>query len=173
PLDRFDALLAYFPEVGPLRKEPSDDPNTVLNCAFILRSIGSGKVGVYVQLTSNFLVFGPDASGSLSKVRVLTKAEGRWSSCLVMWVAIGSALREVTFLSLVSSVVRSVSTNRADLWFFPTIRSTSISPRRERSSTDRKSTRLNSSHVSISYAVFCLKKKKIRKSSRKLNMRAT
>src|SRR5437868_7475636 len=26
-------------------------------------------------------------------------------------------------------------------------------------STDRKSTRLNSSHVSISYAVFCLKKK--------------
>src|SRR5690242_21536697 len=27
--------------------------------------------------------------------------------------------------------------------------------------TDRKSTRLNSSHMSISYAVFCLKKKKI------------
>src|SRR3989442_11945705 len=29
--------------------------------------------------------------------------------------------------------------------------------------TDRKSTRLNSSHVRISYAVFCLKKKKKRK----------
>src|SRR5207302_7758808 len=28
---------------------------------------------------------------------------------------------------------------------------------------DRKSTRLNSSHVKISYAVFCLKKKKIHK----------
>src|SRR5215510_15687468 len=28
-------------------------------------------------------------------------------------------------------------------------------------SRDRKSTRLNSSHVAISYAVFCLKKKKI------------
>src|SRR5437660_5410469 len=28
------------------------------------------------------------------------------------------------------------------------------------SSEDRKSTRLNSSHVAISYAVFCLKKKK-------------
>src|SRR5439155_26007622 len=28
------------------------------------------------------------------------------------------------------------------------------------SRTDRKSTRLNSSHVAISYAVFCLKKKK-------------
>src|SRR5699024_12368505 len=29
----------------------------------------------------------------------------------------------------------------------------------QRSHADRKSTRLNSSHVSISYAVFCLKKK--------------
>src|SRR5207249_9876437 len=33
-------------------------------------------------------------------------------------------------------------------------------PRRVRNREDRKSTRLNSSHVSISYAVFCLKKKK-------------
>src|SRR5439155_22716952 len=31
---------------------------------------------------------------------------------------------------------------------------------RTRSVLDRKSTRLNSSHVAISYAVFCLKKKK-------------
>src|SRR5690554_7362485 len=31
---------------------------------------------------------------------------------------------------------------------------------REDASIDRKSTRLNSSHVRISYAVFCLKKKK-------------
>src|SRR5207249_6245102 len=31
---------------------------------------------------------------------------------------------------------------------------------RDRECGDRKSTRLNSSHVSISYAVFCLKKKK-------------
>src|SRR5207249_6594854 len=30
----------------------------------------------------------------------------------------------------------------------------------QRNSLDRKSTRLNSSHVSISYAVFCLKEKK-------------
>src|SRR5439155_25155906 len=30
---------------------------------------------------------------------------------------------------------------------------------RERNGGDRKSTRLNSSHVAISYAVFCLKKK--------------
>src|SRR5699024_11935322 len=42
----------------------------------------------------------------------------------------------------------------------PTSRTGSI-PRSMQSSTDRKSTRLNSSHVSISYAVFCLKKKKV------------
>src|SRR5207249_12001008 len=38
-------------------------------------------------------------------------------------------------------------------------------PRRAaaRGRIDRKSTRLNSSHVSISYAVFCLKKKKKKK----------
>src|SRR5207245_10698162 len=34
------------------------------------------------------------------------------------------------------------------------------SPRAGSASRDRKSTRLNSSHGSISYAVFCLKKKK-------------
>src|SRR6266508_6491710 len=33
-------------------------------------------------------------------------------------------------------------------------------PPRGPARTDRKSTRLNSSHVAISYAVFCLKKKK-------------
>src|SRR5256885_4465214 len=34
--------------------------------------------------------------------------------------------------------------------------------RREGTGLDRKSTRLNSSHLVISYAVFCLKKKKTR-----------
>src|SRR3712207_7765394 len=35
-----------------------------------------------------------------------------------------------------------------------------ISSRRAEQRKDRKSTRLNSSHANISYAVFCLKKKK-------------
>src|SRR3712207_7413847 len=34
---------------------------------------------------------------------------------------------------------------------------------------DRKSTRLNSSHANISYAVFCLKKKKTSRKSTRLN----
>src|SRR5207249_8567846 len=46
------------------------------------------------------------------------------------------------------------------------VRRVSVAPspgrgdRTSRARGDRKSTRLNSSHVSISYAVFCLKKKK-------------
>src|SRR2546430_8871665 len=38
--------------------------------------------------------------------------------------------------------------------------------------TDRKSTRLNSSHSQISYAVFCLKKKKVRAVHYDLDVRA-
>src|SRR5699024_12568300 len=45
----------------------------------------------------------------------------------------------------------STSARRANIRFAPLIGSIFL---------DRKSTRLNSSHVSISYAVFCLKKKK-------------
>src|SRR3989454_7296654 len=38
---------------------------------------------------------------------------------------------------------------------------------------DRKSTRLNSSHLVISYAVFCLKKKKKQNTERELNSTET
>src|SRR3712207_8543431 len=44
---------------------------------------------------------------------------------------------------------------RDKLFFF-----TSFEGLRQRAGLDRKSTRLNSSHANISYAVFCLKKKK-------------
>src|SRR3712207_7326805 len=46
-------------------------------------------------------------------------------------------------------------------WASPTVRQ--VAPgswRRQLDAPDRKSTRLNSSHANISYAVFCLKKKK-------------
>src|SRR3989442_8645483 len=41
------------------------------------------------------------------------------------------------------------------------------------SQSDRKSTRLNSSHVRISYAVFCLKKKKCRTNTSTLKPQQT
>src|SRR6201982_1933633 len=44
----------------------------------------------------------------------------------------------------------------------PVRRSRQSPPNRLRRNTDRKSTRLNSSHPSIAYAVFCLKKKQQR-----------
>src|SRR3712207_8512570 len=41
-------------------------------------------------------------------------------------------------------------------------------PPRRRAAEDRKSTRLNSSHANISYAVFCLKKKKYNRTTSNL-----
>src|SRR5438045_7829705 len=48
------------------------------------------------------------------------------------------------------------------VWCAPSTPRSAATRRSARSSTarDRKSTRLNSSHLGISYAVFCLKKKK-------------
>src|SRR5699024_12479837 len=60
------------------------------------------------------------------------------------------------YTTLFRSRAREVSMTREVLQ-----RGTAYRPRSERQEGigDRKSTRLNSSHVSISYAVFCLKKK--------------
>src|SRR5699024_11294864 len=55
------------------------------------------------------------------------------------------------------SSFKRLFTSRSWLWVFFMELFTALS---DFSSPDRKSTRLNSSHVSISYAVFCLKKKK-------------
>src|SRR5262245_64981841 len=44
----------------------------------------------------------------------------------------------------------------------------SANPMAQSVSGDRKSTRLNSSHLGISYAVFCLKKKKKNKKQKKI-----
>src|SRR5437870_10306945 len=49
------------------------------------------------------------------------------------------------------------------------VRDRDVAPRDRHA--DRKSTRLNSSHVAISYAVFCLKKKKKKKKKNKTKIR--
>src|SRR5256885_3553310 len=68
-----------------------------------------------------------------------------------------SMLGMTSRLALPSSVLLGMSWARA----LPS-RATSpcISPSTSSHGADRKSTRLNSSHLVISYAVFCLKKKK-------------
>src|SRR2546421_8874994 len=52
-------------------------------------------------------------------------------------------------------------------------RSPSASARSAPTTRDRKSTRLNSSHDQISYAVFCLKKKKKKNDKKTMQYRAT
>src|SRR5256885_12753046 len=73
-----------------------------------------------------------------------------------------TATTEIYTLSLHDALPISWATrcsSASELWrvLLPADRSRSTWPRK--SATDRKSTRLNSSHLVISYAVFCLKKK--------------
>src|SRR2546427_1619587 len=68
------------------------------------------------------------------------------------------------------------STSRAPSWARTlTVVGLPLTQARERPSAvisrDRKSTRLNSSHSQISYAVFCLKKKKILQNQQKSEQR--
>src|SRR5437660_9157700 len=61
-------------------------------------------------------------------------------------------MRQVGFCSGIENYSRHIDGRAAG--------SAPVDVPREVLDTDRKSTRLNSSHVAISYAVFCLKKKK-------------
>src|SRR3989454_3580758 len=55
---------------------------------------------------------------------------------------------------------RAFRTSSRVTYRFPSTRMSSAVVNMKRGELDRKSTRLNSSHLVISYAVFCLKKKK-------------
>src|SRR5258707_11157072 len=59
--------------------------------------------------------------------------------------------------------------NRGPLWHGADKIEIEPTPERKAACQDRKSTRLNSSHANISYAVFCLKKKKKKSQSHKEN----
>src|SRR5215208_8073646 len=55
----------------------------------------------------------------------------------------------------------------------PPAQGSRCAPKGTRCGKDRKSTRLNSSHVAISYAVFCLKKKKKKQTPFLVNTKKT
>src|SRR2546426_5949788 len=59
-----------------------------------------------------------------------------------------------------SGAARPIATRACDSKTRSTGGSTTTTSLSSETATDRKSTRLNSSHLVISYAVFCLKKKK-------------
>src|SRR5437667_1392247 len=76
-----------------------------------------------------------------------------------------------------TTLFRSSRTREAQRRRVPSAVACSLRRHRERSAQfrfetyharDRKSTRLNSSHITISYAVFCLKKKKKKKKTNKI-----
>src|SRR5258707_8312600 len=64
------------------------------------------------------------------------------------------------YTTLFRSLEVSRSGTGAHAWVFFTAPVPAEAARRLGTGLDRKSTRLNSSHANISYAVFCLKKKK-------------
>src|SRR5690625_6230923 len=68
-----------------------------------------------------------------------------------------TSLDVVFLLSMIGVWAGTVFYHECGHWFFAKVRKMELFMI---SSLDRKSTRLNSSHVAISYAVFCLKKKK-------------
>src|SRR3712207_6946214 len=81
---------------------------------------------------------------------------------LVFFFFNDTATTEIYTLSLHDAlpICQCHQTNRGGRsWFSSELRRSATTIVRE----DRKSTRLNSSHANISYAVFCLKKKKNRK----------
>src|SRR5207249_10861107 len=108
--------------------------------------------------------FSPQYSTTILFVRVLSI--GRRSSSSSFFFSItrpppSSTLFPYTtlFRSPVHLVLREIAPHDlAILAHAGEFRRDGVRPQRE-SLEDRKSTRLNSSHVSISYAVFCLKKK--------------
>src|SRR3712207_7351565 len=73
-------------------------------------------------------------------------------------IAIADKLSEVTRLAAVSCVLRAWLATGLPLASFSA--SSALFVPAGSPLADRKSTRLNSSHANISYAVFCLKKKK-------------
>src|SRR2546426_6938243 len=97
-----------------------------------------------------------------------TRLQGDWSSDVCSSDLFHSVrLRSGITARSISSSCSGFTGGVAWRFISPWVRNTGGSPtRRWRSEefdwTDRKSTRLNSSHLVISYAVFCLKKKKQR-----------
>src|SRR2546430_6441575 len=79
------------------------------------------------------------------------------------------------YTTLFRSRFQTVEENRFAVALLPRVRARRGVPAGQKAGADRKSTRLNSSHSQISYAVFCLKKKNhtsyVRKSH--LSKRAT
>src|SRR5690606_41381025 len=105
---------------------------------------------------SSFLVI--DRSPSCLFILPLLAALPIFSSLWLSWACLGGLLRQSLAVASMDFAIRSLRSAVAS--FYPRTLPPMLRANYGRELLDRKSTRLNSSHVKISYAVFCFKKKK-------------
>src|SRR5262245_56586821 len=102
---------------------------------------------------------GPELLELVEKVRRLTREDGEAAAELLRGTELETAAKLVRAFSTyfhLANVTEQVHRGRE------------LRARRAAEGRDRKSTRLNSSHLGISYAVFCLKKKKNQRTHNKI-----
>src|SRR5437870_6638363 len=115
---------------------------------------------------------GTSPSGTIGAVRPTSQFGSRTGSSVTCAAAYSRAIvrlanRPTPFQPHAAAPIRcALQRSRKVFIMWQTLDTKDTTPKKENgtsqpaSNSDRKSTRLNSSHVAISYAVFCLKKKK-------------
>src|SRR2546429_40935 len=97
---------------------------------------------------------------SLGAQEVVDRIVARVENDIILWSDVRALARYQQFLDGKSESDDQILDRLIDQWIVRTEADASHSPRPSEADIDRKSTRLNSSHGYISYAVFCLKKNK-------------
>src|SRR5204863_228346 len=143
-----------FPGAGHARDRPGTNPPNARSGAVVLRSRNIRQLRFCPRQA--FLCINSHRIG-----RDCAHHKKRWA--IIMRFRTPSLLAIATTLAIAASPALAQETPAAEAQAdqAPPAEDTQIIVTGTRAQGDRKSTRLNSSHVEISYAVFCLKKKRI------------
>src|SRR5690606_40322250 len=107
-------------------------------------------------LSSSFFIIRPLPSSTRFPYTTLFRSFG-----VLVIMSVGSFYILITKLLEQRKIFSQYRNVRSQFWRAGTLREGVAKLDKNSAWRDRKSTRLNSSHVKISYAVFCLKKKKL------------